>query len=126
MMRGIVIHRQPILRLTVRGPSGQETEIDTTVDTGFTGFLTLSSSQITLLGLPFVSYYIAALADGSRIRLSVYEVTVLWLGTERTVFVLETGGDPLLGMSLMEGSDFRMQAVDGGLLTFDVLHGDSP
>ncbi len=42
MIAGVVTaSRQAIIRLTVRGPEGQEQEIEAVIDTGFDGTLTL-------------------------------------------------------------------------------------
>lgn len=44
MIKGAVnANREARLRLTVRGLSGQEREIEAVIDTGFNGFLTLTS-----------------------------------------------------------------------------------
>ena len=52
MISGVVtIDRQAIVHLTVRGPAGQEHEIEAIVDTGFDGWLSLPSSLIVPLGL---------------------------------------------------------------------------
>ncbi len=59
----------------------------------------------------------AALADGSRILLDVYRAVVLWDGSERDIDVLAMGSEPLIGMSLLDGSDVRLQVTDGGLVT---------
>ena len=47
MITGLVTaDRQAIITLTVRGPAGQEHEIEAIVDTGFDGWLSLPSSVI--------------------------------------------------------------------------------
>ncbi len=42
------------LRLTLHTALGQPYDIETVIDTGFTGFLTLPSSLIAKLGLPWL------------------------------------------------------------------------
>lgn len=45
MITGVVTaDRQAIINLTVRGPTGQEHEIEAIVDTGFDGWLTYRST----------------------------------------------------------------------------------
>ena len=39
------------VRLLIRGPGGQEQEIDAVIDTGFNGFLTLSPALVRQLSL---------------------------------------------------------------------------
>jgi predicted aspartyl protease len=52
MITGVVTtSRQAVIRLTVRGPEGQEQEIETVIDTGFDGSLTLPPTLIVALGL---------------------------------------------------------------------------
>jgi predicted aspartyl protease len=43
--------RQAVVRLKVRGPAGQEEEIQAIIDTGFDGWLSVPSSVVARLGL---------------------------------------------------------------------------
>ncbi len=70
--------REATIRLMVRGPGGQEQEIEAVIDTGFNGFLTLPPTVVTTLGLPRLGRGRAILANGSQDLFDVYEVTVLW------------------------------------------------
>lgn len=121
MITGIVAHRHALIHLSLLDRTGQEVEIETTLDTGFTGFLTLPPADIATLGLPFAQYHRATLADGSVGRLEVYAATVIWDGEERDIDVLAIGTESLLGMSLLEGSDVRLQVTDGGLVVIEPL-----
>jgi clan AA aspartic protease len=91
------------------------------LDTGFAGFLTLPADAIAQLGLSYVGVQPSTLADNSRTFLAIYRLTVLWDDEDREIDVLELEGAPLLGMSLLEGCDVRIQAVDGGLITIERL-----
>lgn len=52
MISGVVTgDRQAVIPLKVRGPTGQEQEIEAVIDTGFDGCLSLPSSVIVSLGL---------------------------------------------------------------------------
>jgi predicted aspartyl protease len=52
MITGVVTTSyQAVIRLTVRGPEGQEQEIAAVTDTGFDGTLTLPPALIATLGL---------------------------------------------------------------------------
>ncbi len=52
MITGVVTEdRQAIIHLIVRGPAGQEQEVEAIIDTGFDGWLSLPSSLIVRLGL---------------------------------------------------------------------------
>ncbi len=83
MISGLVTgDRQALIHLTVRGPTGQEQEIEAIIDTGFDGCLSLPSSLIVLLSLVWRERGRALLADGSE---SVFDIYEQCFGTERFV-----------------------------------------
>jgi clan AA aspartic protease len=118
---GIVAGRHALVRLTLRGPSGQETDLEFVLDTGFVGFLTLPPAAVAALSLPFVAPQIALLADRSRTRLDLHSALVVWEGEERDVEVLAMEGQPLLGTSLLDDHAVQIQFTDGGLVTIERL-----
>ena len=86
MIEGVVYaNYEPVVTLTLRGPSGRTRDIDAVVDTGFNGFLTLPATLVVELGLPYAGTGRATLADGSEISYDVYGVTVLWDGQPRYI-----------------------------------------
>jgi clan AA aspartic protease len=107
-------NREAVLRLEIHGSSGQVEEIEAAIDTGFNDFLTLRPQQIAALGLAQRAYIRASLADGSIVSLPVYTATVLWHNQSRSIDVLETQNDPLIGMSLLYGSRVTLDVIDGG------------
>ena len=120
MITGRVVGRHPLVPLAVQGNT-KRGEADFVLDTGFAGFLTLPSAAIARLGLPYVGVQPSTLADNSTTLLSIYRLTVHWDGEDREVDVLELEGAPLLGMSLLDGYDVRIQAIEGGLVTIERL-----
>jgi clan AA aspartic protease len=115
MITGIVtVAREAVISLTVRGPNGQEQEIEAVIDTGFDGSLTLPLALITALGLPWRRRGRALLADGSDSVFDIYEAAVIWDGTARRVSVDEVDMMPLVGMSLLYGYELTVQIVEGG------------
>ena len=65
MIEGVVnANYEPVISLSVQGPSGQKREIEAVVDTGFNGFLTLPPALVSELGLPFRIRGAAMLANG--------------------------------------------------------------
>ncbi|WP_202924760.1 hypothetical protein [Myxacorys almedinensis] len=56
----------------------------------------------------------AILGHGSECVFKVYEAVVVWDDTLLTIPVDETDSDPLVGMSLMEGCELKMQVFEGG------------
>jgi clan AA aspartic protease len=100
--------------LQVRGSQGQEQEVSAVIDTGFTGTLTLPSSLIQLLGLPWLTRSRAQLGDGSVVQFNIFVATVIWDGQPRRIMVEEAETDPLVGMELMYGYDVSIHNLDGG------------
>ena len=121
-MTGVVTaEREVVLRLTIRGPQGQEHEAKAIIDTGFNGFLALTAPLIAALGLSYHSHTIVLLGDGSQTALREYEGQVVWDGHERDILVLETDGGPLIGMALLYDYRVTLDVVDGGPVTIAVL-----
>jgi clan AA aspartic protease len=115
MITGVVTpFYQATIRLTVRGPTGHEQEIEEVIDTGFDGTLSLSPAYITAMGLPWRRRGRALLADGTESLFDVYEATVIWDGVPRRVAVDAADINPLIGMRLLDGYELTIQAVVGG------------
>jgi clan AA aspartic protease len=102
------------LRIVVLDTRGQPSEIETVVDTGFSGFLTLPPPLIAALALPWLCRQLGVLADGQVHIFDVYNATIIWDGQPRTVEVEAVDAQPLLGMALLRGHDLRVQVVPGG------------
>jgi clan AA aspartic protease len=109
------------IRLTVRGPTGQEQAIEAVIDTGFDGALSLPLADITALGLPWRRRGRALLADGTESVFDIYEATVIWDGRPRRVAVDAADVDPLVGMRLLHGYELTIQAVVGGQVRITAL-----
>jgi clan AA aspartic protease len=105
---------EAVVRLWIRGPSGQALETEAVVDTGFSGFLTLPQSCVTRLGLLYQGQGGGLLANGTRDSFEVYEAIALWHGKSRVISVHAVESDPLLGIAMLYGSEFAMQVVEGG------------
>ena len=118
MIRGRVdTHRQAWVQLEVESSDGRLESIDTVVDTGFDGHLTLPLQMITEVGLEPDEPSDVILATGSKERVNIWRGNVLWHDQLRRVFVLEANGVPLLGMELMEDSQLTIQPrINGSVL----------
>jgi len=122
MITGVVTDdRQAVIHLTVRGPTGQEQEIEAIIDTGFDGWLSLPSSLIVRLGLLWRQRGRALLADGRESVFDIYEATVVWDGEVRRIPVDEAETAPLVGMSLLEGYELIVQVRSGGNVIIKTL-----
>lgn len=100
----------PVEILTAAGPR----EVMAAIDTGFDGYMGLSAIMVRELMLPFHSIGRCELADGSRVHLRRYRAKVRWHGQERAVIVVQADGGPLVGASLLRGSDLAVEVIPGG------------
>jgi clan AA aspartic protease len=121
MMTGAVKADEARIRLTVRGHSGREQEVEAVIDTGYTGALTLPATLIMLLGLRWQSTQRATLADGSMCVVQVHVGKVVWDGKVRQILVDEAETDPLIGMRLLRGHELKMQVRYRGRVTIKRL-----
>ena len=122
MIEGTVnSYLEAIVRLTLRGPTGQQREIDAVIDTGFSGFLTLPPTLVEELRLSFLSLGHAILANGEEETFNVYGVTVVWDGATRFVEAGAVGLDPLLGMSLLNGHNLNIAVESAGPVVIQPL-----
>lgn len=121
MIVGIVRGPEPLIRLTIRGFRGRQQEIEAVVDTGYTGWLTLSRDLIAMLNLPWQTFGRGILADGSVRVFDVYQAKVVWDGSLRRVFVDEIEATPLVGMALLRGYEYKMQVQAQGKVTIKRL-----
>ena len=122
MITGIVSSdREAVVVVQVRGSDGFEEPVNTILDTGFNGFLTLPTSLISRLGFSFAGTTRAMLGDGNEVQLDVFEATILWDGQERTVITLAAEGGALVGMSLLAGYRVTMDVEDEGSVLIEAL-----
>ncbi len=122
MISGIVTgDHQAIIPVTVRGPTGQERNIEAILDTGFDGWISLPPSLVEALGLVWRRRGRALLADGSESVFDIYEATVIWEGLVRRISVDAAETAPLVGMGLLEGHEITLQVRTGGVVTIRAL-----
>jgi clan AA aspartic protease len=115
MIRGQVNSRkEAIIPVHVRDPGGRMVDLAATVDTCFSGYLTLPPAVIATLQLPYDRVEIYTLGDNSDVTFDLYRATVDWDGRDQNVFVVSTESDPLVGMSLLYGYHLFVDVVDGG------------
>ena len=84
------------------------------IDTRFDGWLSLPPSVITQLALSSRTRGRAILANGAEDEFDIYSGDVLWDGRLLRVPIEAADTDPLIGMSLLYGSDLTIQVLDGG------------
>jgi clan AA aspartic protease len=101
--------------------SKQQKVIDTVIDTGFSGFLSLPSSIITALDLPWSASDIVTLGDGSETLFDLYTANVIWDGQYREIYIAESEMEPLLGMALLYGYRLQVDNIEGGIVKIEEL-----
>ncbi|MDE0001892.1 MAG: hypothetical protein OXQ29_04280 [Rhodospirillaceae bacterium] len=122
MMTGrITPDREAVLDLVVAGSGRKQATLEAVIDTGFNGYLVLSSGLAHRLELQLVGNRRATLGDGHSILLEAYLGTAIWHGRERAILVLQAEGGQLIGMSLLFGSRVTLDVTDGGEVTIDPL-----
>ena len=115
MIEGVVNDAyEAVVALSLQGPTGQVQDIEAVIDTGYSGFLTLPTTLVTELGLPFAYVGRALLANDDEVSFDVHDVTVLWDGQPRHVKADATGSTPLVGMLLLDRHDLNIEVERGG------------
>ncbi|MEH1844152.1 MAG: clan AA aspartic protease [Nostoc sp.] len=77
MIYGIVKNGRATVNIIFRLPNQPDFTIKFVIDTGFTEFLSLPPTAVTLLGFPFVYDMYANLADNSNVILPVHQATII-------------------------------------------------
>jgi clan AA aspartic protease len=113
--------REAVIDVRVRGPDRRERVVEAIVDTGFTGFLTLPSALIAALRASHLGRSRVLLADGTEALLDLYEIDIEWDGSWRTVRADAVDAQALVGMGLLAGYRFCLDAAAGGRVTIEAL-----
>lgn len=108
------------ISLDIEGRKGRE-QINALIDTGFSGFLTLTPLIVAALGLSWLGREEGVLADGTICLFDVYIATVLLNGKPCTVEVEVANNPPLIGMGLLHGHSLRVDVVSGGIVSIEAL-----
>ena len=120
MIEGVVnAAHEAVVTLALHGSAGQTRDIEAVIDTGFTGFLTVTPALAGELGLDFRGTSRATLADGSEITSPSYSVAVLWDGQARYVEADAADTTPLVGMRLLDGHSLYVVVEDGGRVVIE-------
>ena len=115
MIQGVVnASHEAVVTLSLQGPDGQVQDIEAVVDTGYSGFLTLPTTLVAELGLPFAYVGWAFLANDDEVAFDVHDATVIWDGQPRHIKADATGSTPLMGMLLLDNHDLNIEVVNGG------------
>lgn len=110
---------KPIIRVEVANAvtPTDVLSVEFLVDTGFTGYLTLTPTNVRDLELPYTRNRRVRLANGSTRSLAMRVARVDWDGQMRSVPVFESESQPLLGMAMLWGKRITIDAWAGGEIT---------
>ena len=95
--------------------------IEANIDTGFNGHLTLPPDSLRLLGLVAARPMDLRMANNATETFSTFRGTVLWRNQRRTVRIIESEGDPLVGTALLWGSLLTAEMTDNGAVAIGPL-----
>ena len=112
---------EPIITLTLQGPSGQTREIEAVVDTGYNEFLALSPELAAELELPFRTRGWALMANGAVVSYDVHGATVFLDGQPRYIEAATMGPTPLVGMRLLDAYNLCVEIEPGGRVVIQAL-----
>ena len=118
---------EAVVVLSVQDDDGATEGVDFIIDTGYTGEMTLPQEIIDRLNLRTAEYDgfqtapTVILADGAILPVEVYVTGVWWHDRLRIVEVDSIGSNPLIGMTLLQGSNLSIDAIPGGLVTITEL-----
>jgi len=118
MIGQVDAYGRALLTVTLRPTTtGQISEVEVWVDTGFNGDLVLPHCNIEQLALPASGAVKAVLADGSEVTLKTYSCIIDWFDQQRDLEVVSNNGEyPLLGVGLLLGHDLSVSYRTGKLV----------
>ncbi len=122
MIRGTVFpNRQALIAVALLDTAGQFQSFEFILDTGFDGNLSLPRQTLQRLDARPAGRLPIELADGSRTTAPTWRVTALWDGERRMLTIMESEGEPLLGMNLLWGNHISLAAKAFGDLVIERL-----
>ncbi|WP_419838328.1 clan AA aspartic protease [Candidatus Poriferisodalis sp.] len=122
MIEGRVNARlEATVALDVKGPGGRSRTVEAVIDTGYSEFLTLPPAHVSELALPYKTLSQAVLANGAVDTFGVYGAELIWDGQVVAVFADQAETTPLIGMSLLEGYELRIETHIGGRVLIESL-----
>lgn len=95
--------------------------MEATVDTGYSGYLTISLGVATDMQLLVGGSPKGVLADGTIIELDLYLINIYWNGQLVEVSASQLDGPSLIGMALLENSRLTIDIREGGEVKIEAL-----
>lgn len=104
---------EAIVLVEVQDASGDFHSIQCIVDTGFDRDIALPLVVIERLGL-VPAEAVSVTANSAHVSMTRYNSRVSWQGQLIDLDVLQTNGESVIGMGLLENSTLTVQVWDGG------------
>lgn len=121
MMQGFVNTNYEAVISVVVSHNGKLKSVNAFIDTGFTGFLSLSSKIIADLELPWSYRERATLGDDSETLFDIHNASIIWDGKFRGIEINSADTEPLLGMSMLRGYRLQVDNIPGRLVVIEAL-----
>ena len=118
MIIGTITNRRAHVQLPIRGMGGSG-NVEFTIDTGFTAYMTLPPTACLALKLLLIFTDKSYLADGSFIWTNTYRIIVSWDGEEREIDVIGVESEPLIGMTMLDGCRVEMDVKENGVVRIE-------
>lgn len=115
-----------IVPVAIMDSAGRLWPLETVLDTGFVGDLSLPSTVIRRLGLVRAGSLNFILANGAPARLRTYHARVFWHDLLLDVEVTQTGDVPLIGIRMLRGSRVTMDILPGGEVIIEEVSPTQP
>ncbi|AFY38694.1 hypothetical protein Lepto7376_2414 [[Leptolyngbya] sp. PCC 7376] len=116
MMHGLVnINYEAMLRLVIETDQ-QRQSIDAIINTTFKGYLGLPKHMIAMLDLPSLPQ-----DSEEETTETFYRATVIWGNETRSIPITVVSGEPVVGMSLLQGYSLQIQVTQHGLVTVNQI-----
>ncbi len=111
MISGTVFpNREALVAVELLSADGQFQPFEFILDTGFNGDLSLPYQTIQTLTARRRTRSPMELADGSQATVYTWRATALWDDNPRPVIIVESDGEPLLGMGLLWQNRITLEA----------------
>ena len=114
-------NRRAIVPVDLRAADGQFQSFNFILDTGFDGDLSLPTQILQGLDVAAEGERIIELADGSRTTTYEWSATARWEGKPRDIMIMESAGEPLLGMELLWQSRITLETRAYGPVVIEPL-----
>ena len=121
---GHIVYLEPRVAVSVAGGSGVARTVNATMDTGFTGWLTLPPDIIRQLGLQYRGTRTVSLANGQEWPVELYLGFISWDDRILPRLIHQSDGNPLIGMNLMTGFRLTMDIRAGGDVVIEEIPTD--